>query len=73
MCSNSPGCIQTTDKPDPIYDIAKTVTPLKRLGQPLDIAKGVVFLASSDASFITGANLVVDGGLVYNMGVFNTP
>ncbi|CAG2178950.1 unnamed protein product, partial [Oppiella nova] len=66
--SLNPGCIQTTDKPDPIYDIAKTVTPLKRLGQPLDIAKGVVFLASSDASFITGANMVVDGGLVYNIG-----
>ncbi|CAG2116213.1 unnamed protein product [Medioppia subpectinata] len=43
-------------------------TPLRRFGQPLDIAKGVVFLASSDANFITGANLVVDGGLVYNIG-----
>ncbi|CAG2182627.1 unnamed protein product, partial [Oppiella nova] len=46
--SINPGCIQTTDKANPIYDTAKTVTPLKRLGQPLDIAKGVVFLASSD-------------------------
>ncbi len=44
------------------------ITPLRREGQPLDMAKGVAFLASSDASFITGANLVVDGGLVYNMG-----
>ena len=42
------------------------LTPLKRSGQPLDIAKGVAFLASSDADFITGANLVIDGGLVYN-------
>ncbi|CAG2177563.1 unnamed protein product, partial [Oppiella nova] len=42
--------------------------PLGRDGQPVDIAKGVVFLASSDASFITGANLVVDGGLIYNLG-----
>ncbi|CAG2172893.1 unnamed protein product, partial [Oppiella nova] len=44
------------------------IIPLHRVGQPLDIAKGVAFLASSDASFITGANLVVDGGLVYNLG-----
>ena len=48
-------------------DRAITGTPLKRLGQPLDIAKGVAFLASSDAKFITGANLVIDGGIVYNM------
>ena len=41
-------------------------TPLKRFGQTLDIAKGVVFLASNDASFITGANLVIDGGFVHN-------
>ena len=41
-------------------------TPLRRMGDSLDVAKGVVFLSSSDASFITGANLVIDGGLVYN-------
>ena len=46
-------------------------TPLRRNGESIDIAKGVVFLSSSDASFITGANLVVDGGLVYNSR-FNT-
>lgn len=39
------------------------VVPMKRLGHPDDIAKAVAFLASSDASFITGAALVVDGGL----------
>jgi 3(or 17)beta-hydroxysteroid dehydrogenase len=37
--------------------------PIGRLGQPLDIAKGIVFLASDDAAFMTGAGLVVDGGL----------
>ena len=52
-----------TDKVLPIYDTSKAATPLKRLGQPLDIAKGVAFLASSEATFITGANLVVDGAL----------
>jgi 3(or 17)beta-hydroxysteroid dehydrogenase len=34
-----------------------------RLGTPEDIAKGIVFLASDDAAFMTGAGLVVNGGL----------
>lgn len=36
--------------------------PLGRLGTPWDVAKAVVFLLSDDASFITGAELMVDGG-----------
>lgn len=36
---------------------------LKRIGTPDDIAKAVLFLASDDASFITGQSIVVDGGL----------
>jgi NAD(P)-dependent dehydrogenase (short-subunit alcohol dehydrogenase family) len=42
---------------------ARAAHPIGRLGQPLDIAKGIVFLASDDAAFMTGAGLVVDGGL----------
>lgn len=37
-------------------------TPLKRLGTPQEIAYGAVFLASDESSFITGAELVIDGG-----------
>ncbi|WP_435156256.1 SDR family NAD(P)-dependent oxidoreductase [Amycolatopsis sacchari] len=37
-------------------------TPLQRLGRPEDVAAAVEFLASEDSSFITGAELVVDGG-----------
>jgi NAD(P)-dependent dehydrogenase (short-subunit alcohol dehydrogenase family) len=37
--------------------------PLGRLGTVTDIAKGIVFLASDDAGFMTGAGLVVDGGI----------
>ena len=38
------------------------VVPLGRLGTPDEIAKGVVFLASDDASYIAGTELFVDGG-----------
>ncbi|MFT3698057.1 MAG: SDR family oxidoreductase [Kofleriaceae bacterium] len=38
------------------------IVPLGRLGTPAEIAKAIAFLASSDASFITGAELFVDGG-----------
>lgn len=37
-------------------------TALNRVGRPQDVASAVVFLASDEASFITGANLMVDGG-----------
>lgn len=38
-------------------------TPLGRIGTPQDVAKAVKFLAGDDASFITGQNIVVDGGI----------
>jgi len=37
-------------------------TPLGRIGQPQDIASAVVFLASSDSSWITGETFVISGG-----------
>ena len=37
--------------------------PIGRMGTPGDIAKGIVFLASDDAAFMTGAGLVIDGGI----------
>ena len=40
--------------------------PLKRFGQPEDIAKLVSFLASDDASFITGSEYNIDGGIIIN-------
>ena len=42
-------------------------TPLPRFGKPRDIGRAAVFLASEDAEWITGASLVVDGGLLCNL------
>lgn len=50
--------------PDKILDGMKARTPLRRLGEPADIANAFLFLASDEASFITGTVLRVDGGIV---------
>jgi 3-oxoacyl-[acyl-carrier protein] reductase len=50
--------------PEKILDSMKARTPLGRLGDPRDIANAYLFLASDEASFITGETLRVDGGIV---------
>lgn len=40
-----------------------SLTPLPRLGLPEDIANGILYLASDEASWVTGAELVIDGGM----------
>ena len=38
-------------------------TPLGRLGTPEDIAPGILYLASDESCFVTGSELVIDGGM----------
>ena len=45
-----------------LIDYSKRRTPLPRLGRPDDVASAVAFLASDEARYITGENLMVDGG-----------
>jgi cyclopentanol dehydrogenase len=62
-----PGVIQTDMTKEAIADSQFKAqrldpTPLARLGQPEDVAYGALYLASDESSFVTGAELVIDGG-----------
>ena len=62
----APGFIQTkmtASLPEAVLEQAKASIPLKRLGDPEDVARAVAFLASDDAAYITGVVLRVDGGM----------
>lgn len=56
-----PGPIATDMLPRPPEEVAAGV-PLGRVGDPEDVARAVLYLASGQASFVTGSELVVDGG-----------
>jgi NAD(P)-dependent dehydrogenase (short-subunit alcohol dehydrogenase family) len=62
-----PGVIRTpmTERYFQDEDYAQTIRSihaLNRWGQPPEVAKAILFLASEDASFVTGTTLLVDGG-----------
>jgi 3-oxoacyl-[acyl-carrier protein] reductase len=50
--------------PEKILEAMKARTPMRRMGEPRDIANAYLFLASEEAAFITGDVLRVDGGIV---------
>ena len=63
----APGFISTdmiNAMPEKVLEGMKSRTPLRRLGEPRDIANAYLFLASDEAAFITGETLRVDGGIV---------
>jgi 3-oxoacyl-[acyl-carrier protein] reductase len=63
----APGFIGTPmvrKMPEKVIAMMEEKTPLRRLGEPEDIANAYAFLASDEASFITGTTLNVDGGIV---------
>jgi NAD(P)-dependent dehydrogenase (short-subunit alcohol dehydrogenase family) len=45
-----------------MLDYSRSRAPLPRLGKPMDVARAALFLASDDATYLTGHNLMVDGG-----------
>ena len=47
--------------------------PLRRAGDPNDIAGAVLYLASNDAAFVTGTHLVVDGGITVGQRISWNP
>ena len=62
----APGFIltrMTQDIPEKAMEAVVAMTPVGRMGNPVDIAAGVLFLASPSAGFITGAVLDINGGL----------
>lgn len=67
----APGAISTPinhtliDNPELLANVLKNI-PLKKLGQPKDVAAVVAFLASDDAGYVTGSTYFVDGGLTYH-------
>jgi 3alpha(or 20beta)-hydroxysteroid dehydrogenase len=61
-----PGVIDTAildENPARMNDVLVKSTPMRRLGQPHEIAEAVLFLASPRASFVTGADFAIDGGM----------
>ena len=71
--SLAPGMVLTPfnqaaiDDPKVLEEQVQSI-PWKRAAQPEEIAKVAVFLASSDADYVTGASYVIDGGLMINLG-----
>jgi NAD(P)-dependent dehydrogenase (short-subunit alcohol dehydrogenase family) len=59
---HTPGTEEYLSNPAARADVVERIAALHRIGEPMDVAGAVVFLASPAASLITGQTLVIDGG-----------
>ena len=65
-----PGFIETPMQKSVVAEMGEAaerhmirVTPMRRTGQPQDIAEGVLYLLSDRSAYVTGSELVIDGGM----------
>jgi NAD(P)-dependent dehydrogenase (short-subunit alcohol dehydrogenase family) len=65
----SPSAPPGTNAPIDVNELARLNAPVGRAGRPEDIANGVLYLASDLSSYVTAAELVIDGGLTAGMGI----
>lgn len=79
ILSVSPGVIETEmvlkagkEHPERM-EMIRQATPLKRYGKPEDIANLVHFLISDEACFITGTDILIDGGVLHNIKKMSAP
>jgi glucose 1-dehydrogenase len=64
---NTPINERTMRDPEKVLALDREI-PLGRVGEPWEVAKLVCYLASGDASYITGTTIVIDGGLMHQTG-----
>jgi NAD(P)-dependent dehydrogenase (short-subunit alcohol dehydrogenase family) len=64
LTPNLQGYFDGQSDPEAARQGAAQAAPLSRMGTPADVAAGIAFLVSDDASFVTGTSLLIDGGLM---------
>ncbi len=69
---NTPFAAILLDNPDEAADYKKHI-PLNRFAEPEEIARAILFLASDEASYITGQGLILDGGLTLGIALVLPP